>query len=162
MSVKNIVFIGMPGCGKSAVAREVAARLGRKWYDSDREIEMSEGIGVPEIFERFGEEYFRRIETETLLELTSRSGVVISVGGGAVTRNAELLRRNAVVVYLERPLEAIAATLEPGSRPLLKDADSLWELYAKRRALYEETCDFKIDNSGAIGDAAERVLEALE
>ncbi|MDR1590340.1 MAG: shikimate kinase [Oscillospiraceae bacterium] len=161
MNSKNIVFIGMPGCGKSAVARAVASRLGRKWYDSDVEIEASEGIGVPEIFKRFGEEYFRRLETETLLELSSRSGAVISAGGGAVARNAGLLRRNAVVVYLERTLEDIAAAVAPGSRPLLKDPGSLRELYGKRRVLYEDTCDLKINNSGSIEETAERVLEAL-
>ncbi|MDR2356710.1 MAG: shikimate kinase [Oscillospiraceae bacterium] len=161
MSEKNIVFIGMPGCGKTDVAREVAARLGRKCYDSDAEIELSEGLRIPEIFERFGEEYFRRVETDTLLELSSRSGVVISAGGGSVVRNAGLLRHNAVVVYLERPLESIAATMAPGTRPLLKEPGSLRELYAKRRVLYENTCDFKIDNSGSIENAVEEVLEAL-
>lgn len=158
---KNIVFIGMPGCGKTSVARVVAARLGRRWYDTDDMVERSEGIGIPEIFERFGEEYFRRLETDAILELSSKSGAVISVGGGAVARNASLLRRNAVVVYLTRPLEDIAASAAPGTRPLVKGPDSLRELYERRRELYEGTCDLAIGNAGAIEDAAEKVLEAL-
>jgi shikimate kinase len=152
----------MPGCGKTTVARAVSERLGRKWYDVDACIEASEGICVSEIFKRFGEEYFRRLETDKLLDLSSKTGAVISTGGGAVVRNAALLRLNSIVFWLTRPLDAIAACVEPGGeRPLLRDSGSLRELYDARRALYAKTCDFIIDNSGAPEDAAERVLEAL-
>lgn len=151
----------MPGCGKTSVACAAAERLGRKWYDTDDMVERSEGIGIPEIFERFGEEYFRRLETDAIIELCSKSGAVISVGGGAVARNASLLKRNAVVVYLTRPLEDIAASAAPGTRPLLKGPDSLRELYERRREQYEGACDLAIDNTGALEDTVERVLEAL-
>jgi shikimate kinase len=158
---KNIVFIGMPGCGKTSVGRAVADRLGRRMYDTDEMVEMSEGIGIPEIFERFGEEYFRRLETEAIIELCSKAGAVISAGGGALARNASLLKRNAVVVYLKRPIEDIFACVEPGSRPLVRGLGDLRELYERRRELYEGTCDIEIYNTGALDDTTERVLEAL-
>lgn len=158
---KNIVFIGMPGCGKTAVSRLVAGALGRPWSDSDLAIEAAEGMRVAEIFAQRGEEHFRRLETECIARLTAPGGSVIAVGGGAVLRNGGLLRQNAVVVYLRRSVESILSTLEPGVRPLLRGEESLRETYRQRQALYERLCDIAVENEGAIGETVKKVLEAL-
>jgi shikimate kinase len=158
---RNLALIGMPGSGKSTVARAVAARLGREWCDTDAMAEQSCGMSVSEIFKEFGEEYFRHLETDIIQGLASKSGAVISTGGGAVERNADSLARSATVVYLRRPLEAIAGSVERSARPLLRGSGDLERLYERRRAMYEAACDYIVDNSGAFDDAVERVLEVL-
>ena len=100
--MKNIVFIGMPGCGKTTVSKRVARALALPCFDSDREIEAAENMSIAEIFALKGEEYFRRKETECILRLSKMHGAVIAVGGGAVLRNSDTLQKNATVIFLDR------------------------------------------------------------
>lgn len=101
---KSIILIGMMGCGKSSVAKELSKRLQCDAVDTDREIEKRAGISIPDIFEFAGEEGFRRRETETLRDVLKREGVVIATGGGIVTRpeNRELIQASGChVIYLK-------------------------------------------------------------
>jgi shikimate kinase len=160
---KNIVFIGMPGCGKTSVSRLVAKALGRPWHDCDAEIEAAEGMSVARIFAQKGEEHFRRLETERLKKLSELSGAVISAGGGAVLRNGELLRKNATVIYLERDIANIMASIAPGdgARPLLKEPGALARLYGERHGLYKSLCDIAVSNDGDPQSAARRAIELV-
>lgn len=160
--MRNVVFIGMPGCGKTTISQMAATSLGRPWFDSDRELEAAEGMSIPEIFAQKGEEYFRRMETECIAGLMRRKGAVIAVGGGAVERNREVIKDSSTVVYLRRSVESIRATLEPDTRPLLKDAESLSVLYERRRGIYETLSDITIDNEGGVEDTVKKVLEAIK
>ena len=154
----NIVFIGMPGCGKTVVSQRVAELLKLPWFDSDWEIEKAEGMGIPEIFAQKGEDYFRWAETACITMLMSFKDAVIAVGGGAVERNHEIIGHNSEVIYLRRSINSIWASLEPGARPLIRDADSLHALYRRRRGIYEAMSDFTVENDGGIDDAARKVI----
>lgn len=160
--MRNIVFIGLPGCGKTTVSSLVAQALRAPWYDSDAEIEKSEGMRVSEIFARRGEACFRAAERACVERLAALNGAVIALGGGAVLQNGETIKNNAVVIYLRRSVGDILATLEPGTRPLLKDPGNLERLFLQRGGLYEALCDVAVDSGQTVEETAKRVLEALK
>ena len=157
-TMRNIVLIGMPGCGKSTVGALLAAATGRPFYESDALVEQRSALSVPEIFRRYGEERFRSLETQTLSELGALSGAVIATGGGCVTReeNYPLLHQNAVIVRLERSLDKLPREGRPISLSTEPD-----ELYARRRPLYERFADFTVDNDGAPEETVEAILNIL-
>lgn len=155
---ENAVLVGMPGSGKSAVGRALAARLKREFFDSDAEIERRAGP-IEEIFARGGEETFRRIEKEVIEELSKKSGVVLATGGGAVKDKANVaaLRRNGKILYIDRPVEKLALK----GRPLSKDRETVKRLYEERRALYEDAADVRVKNVGALAEAEEAAFRAF-
>lgn len=95
--LRNIILIGMPGSGKSAVAAALGKALGREVVEADELISQRTGMSIPEIFARSGEETFRKLETEVLAEQGKRSGIILSTGGGCVTQaeNYPLLHQTA-------------------------------------------------------------------
>lgn len=139
--MKNIAFIGMPGCGKSTFARYAAERFQREVIDLDKAYEEAYGISPASEITANGEETFRQKETELLRDVAYLSGKVISCGGGIVTRdeNVEILRANSIVVYLDRPLEILASNDRP-----LSARYGVEELYSRRHKLYENACDIKL------------------
>lgn len=155
---ENLVLIGMPGSGKTTLARLLGAATGRPAWDCDEEIVRRTGLSVEEIFDRWGEEKFRELETEVLGDLGSRWGGILATGGGCVTRpeNRDLLRQNGKVIWLQRDIGRLQA---PG-RPLLRRND-LAELYRQRHALYESFSDGTILNNGALEDALRRLKECI-
>ncbi len=155
-ATENIIFIGMPGCGKSAVGALVAQKLGKPFLDADKVLEKKAGMSIPEIFERFGEAYFRNLETQTLEELGKQSGLVIACGGGAVTRteNYPLLHQNGRILWLQRPV----GLLPTDGRPLSRNTD-LQQLYEARHPMYAAFADCIINNSGQICETVKNVLE---
>ena len=157
--MSNIVLIGMPGCGKSMVGRNLAKALDRPFIDADREIERASQMPIPVIFDREGEEGFRKRETETLAELGKGSGAVIATGGGCVTRseNYPLLHQNGFIVWLTRDL----SKLPTAGRPLSQQ-NSAETLYAQRRDKYAAFADLTVDNDGPLEDTLKQILEALK
>ena len=103
---ENIVLIGMPSCGKSTLAREIATLTGRTLIDTDENIEKDAKMTIPEIFETYGEKYFRDLESKLIASLSQSQGLIISTGGGAVLRseNVENLKKNGVVCFLDRDI----------------------------------------------------------
>lgn len=156
--MKNILLIGMPGCGKTTLGAALAQKLNRPFVDADRELEARAGKDIPSIFREEGEDGFRRREHELLTELTRRSGAVLAVGGGAVTRadNLDLLRQNSRVVWLRRPLEALPTEGRP-----LSQSRPLAELWREREPLYRAAADLTVDNTGAPEEGVRKILEAL-
>ena len=118
LNAENVFLIGPMGSGKTAVGRQLAARLGLAFLDSDAEIEARTGVDIAYIFEKEGEAGFREREREVLDALTGQSGVLVSTGGGAVldADNRERLRSRGCVVYLrtsvkqQSPARGAAAT----------------------------------------------------
>lgn len=152
---QNIVLIGMPGCGKSSVAAELARLTGREKIDADEEIERRTGKLIPEIFAEGGEALFRRLETEVLADLGKRSGVILATGGGCVTRpeNYPLLHQNGRIVWIQRDLELLAKEGRPIS--LSKDIS---QIYVERKELYETFADRIAVNDGTPAECVEKIL----
>lgn len=156
-SKRNIVFIGMPGSGKTVMGRRLAAALRRPFEDVDRTIEKECGRHIPDIFAEDGENAFREMETEYTKRLCRSSGKVISTGGGVVTRpeNRRFLRENSVVIYLIRPTSALTVKNRPVSNSV-----PLEQLAAQRIPLYKEWSDVKLYNSG-IGPTVGEIIRFL-
>lgn len=162
--MKNIVLIGMPGSGKTAVGALAAERLGRKLLDTDAMVEAAEGMTIPELFSRRGEGYFRDCESAAVQRAASEQNAVIATGGGAVLRpeNVAALRETGVICFLDRPPEEIAEE-EHGGRPLIGgDREKVFELYRRRISLYRAAADCTVPNRGTAQDAAELLLHTLE
>ena len=154
---RNILLIGMPGCGKSTVGRALAQALGRPLADLDEEIAARAGMSIPEIFAGQGEEAFRRLEHQVLLDAARKSGTVIACGGGIVTRpeNLDPMRRNSAVVFLRRDLKLLPSAGRP-----LSQRDGPEKLYRQRKPLYEKAADFAVDNitvEGAVSEIIRRL-----
>lgn len=154
--MKNIVLVGMPGCGKSTVGKALAKCLSRPFFDADEEIVRRAGKPIPEIFQAEGEAGFRKIETEVLFDLCRQSGAVIATGGGAVTvpKNHDILRQNSLVVFINRDI----AVLPTAGRPLSEQND-LHEMFRHRLPLYRAVCDYEVDGNGKIQTVTDRVAE---
>ncbi len=156
----NIIFIGMPGSGKTTLGKIIAKELGFSFYDSDKYIEAKSGKTVAEIFAEYGEAHFRNLEAQAMEELCSLENTVISTGGGVVERpeNVDILKKSGTVIFINRPTEEIAANINTAKRPLLKDGkNKLFELYKRRINLYKNACHIEIINSGSIDDAVEKI-----
>ena len=156
---QNVVLVGMPGCGKTTVGQQLAKRLGFAFVDTDEEIIKREGP-ITAIFEQHGESGFRDIESAVIREVAARQGVVIATGGGAVLRpeNVSLLKENGRVYFLDRPLDALAAT---NDRPLSRDREALEKRYHERYAIYCACCDQHITDTAMPETAVSSIEEAF-
>ncbi len=147
----NIFLVGLMGAGKTTIGRQLARRLGKRFVDSDHEIEARTGASIPWIFEIEGEASFRRREADMIRELSGQEGIVLATGGGAVLNPAsrELLAARGTVVYLRASIGSIMQrTAHDRNRPLLQTADprrKLEELMAQRDPLYRAVADLVID-----------------
>ncbi len=151
-----IIFIGLPGSGKSTVGRQLARKLSASFMDSDHLIEQRLGCSIREYFEREGEQAFRDVEEAVLAEAVSMHAhsnisTVLATGGGAVIRenNRRLLRGAGRVIYLRSSPEDLYKRLRHDrNRPLLQGVDPmqrLKDLYAQRDPLYRETAHFQVE-----------------
>lgn len=157
--MKNIVLIGMPGCGKSTIGALLAEKLNRTFVDADEEIIRLAGKSIPDIFAQDGEDVFRHWETMALENLGKQSALVIATGGGCVTRsrNYPLLHQNGMIVWLQRDL----SQLPTDGRPL-SQANRMEEMYALRRPMYEAFGDIRVSNAGCPEDTVNEILSHLE
>ena len=149
----NIFLIGPMGAGKTTVGRQLARRLDRSFYDSDREVEAACGVDIPTIFDFEGEAGFRSREERMIDLLTSKPDIVLATGGGAVLReeNRNYLRSRGIVVFLDVDIDVqVERTSRNNSRPLLRQGDpktTLMEISKQRGPIYRELAHVRISTS---------------
>ena len=160
------------GSGKSAVGKKISILYGMDFIDTDEYIVEKEGMSINEIFERFGEDTFRKMETETLRELSLKCyNTVMATGGGIVLRkeNVNILKDIGKIYYLMASPEEIYNRIQyDTTRPLLKSGSSdevkekIKTMMEQRRAYYDMSCDIKIETDGKTPEEiAELVYSAL-
>jgi len=151
---KNLFLIGPMGAGKSAVGRQLARLMHLDFVDSDEEIENRTGVDIPFIFEKEGEEGFRKREVKVIDELSQRQGVVLATGGGAVLdpgSRSHLGARGFVVYLFTTVQQQLDRTQRGRHRPLLEDGEReevMELLMAERDPLYREIADLTIETDG--------------
>ena len=152
-STGNIVLIGMPGSGKSSCGRQLGKICGREHIDLDDAFSERFGKSPADVIRESGEDEFREMETEVLSTYASRSGLVLSTGGGVVTRpeNYRLMHQNGTIVMLDRPLNELSSKGRP-----ISQASGVEELARRRMPLYVSWADMVVTCTGsARGDALE-------
>ncbi|MBQ6289582.1 MAG: shikimate dehydrogenase [Clostridia bacterium] len=155
---ENLVLIGMPGSGKSAVGKILTETTGKPLADTDQLIVEKAGKSIPEIFREDGEPAFRDLESEIIRELSLQGGQVISTGGGAVLRpeNVTLLRQNGRLFWLDRAPDSLVPT---DDRPLADTAAKMKQLYQEREPVYRASADMIIPVFGTPEDTASLILQ---
>ena len=155
----NAVLVGMPGSGKSSVAKCLAKLTGKDLFDTDELVFIKTGKTPKEIIESQGEKQFRKIETEVLKELSLKRNAIISTGGGVVTvpENEFFVRCASNVVFVKRKLKLLSTD----NRPLTSDYKKIKSVYKKRKKLYKKFSDVKVVNDD-IEETAKRIIKLCE
>ncbi len=157
--LRNVVLIGMPGCGKTTAGKYLAKRLGKEFLDLDKLIAERAGKPIPAIFAEGGEDAFRALESQIVREAGGRTGCVISTGGGVVTReeNYAPLHQNGVIIHVTRSL----GSLPTKGRPISQSTD-LGELWRRREPLYRRFADATVDNDGPLDYTLRNIEKELK
>lgn len=155
----NVILVGMPSCGKSSVGRAVAKLLNKEFVDLDTVIENRLNMPIPQVFERYGEEYFRNIESEVTKEYGKHGGLVIATGGGTPMReeNRDALAQNGFVVWLKRDISLLTSKSRPVSQKV-----GVERLYEERKDTYKTFADVEIKNDCDIRTVAENIVRVYE
>lgn len=157
---RNVVLVGMPSCGKTTVGKRLAELTGREFADTDEEIVKRIGMSIADFFAKHGEDAFRKIESEVIADLVKGAGLVVATGGGAVLKkeNVRAIKRNSIVVFVNRPLDMLVAT---NDRPLSSSVDKVKKLYEQRYDIYKSVADEIADGSGDIDEVANQIRRKL-
>lgn len=153
---RNIVLCGMPSCGKTTTGKKIAKICNKKFFDVDDEVVKTRNETISEIFKKYGEKEFRKAESEVVERLSCLNGLVIATGGGTVLNesNVRALKRNGIVVFLDRNLENLVAT---DDRPLSSDKEKLEKLFNERYDVYKSCADIVVDANGNVDDVVEKI-----
>lgn len=150
----NIVLIGFMGAGKSTISDYLSTVFDMEIVEMDQLIADREEMSIPDIFATYGEEYFRNLETNLLIEMQDKKNVVISCGGGVPMRErnvVEMKKNGRVVLLTAKPETILYRVKDNHDRPLLegnKNVDYIAELMEKRREKYEAAADIVIETDG--------------
>ena len=157
---RNIVLVGMPGCGKTTIGKRLALELGCQFIDTDDVITEQQQKTPAQIISSVGEDEFRKIESKVCQELATKNGVVIATGGGAVLRqeNVVYLKNNGVIFFVDRDIANICPT---DDRPLSDSRAKLQSVYDKRYPIYTECADFVIKTDENLEHSISKIKEAL-
>lgn len=162
--MKNkVVFIGMPGCGKSTIGILISKELKINFIDMDKYIENMTSKTIPELFEQ-GESYFRDFESLACRELAKENNIIISSGGGVVKRkeNIDVLKEEAFIIFIDRPLEELLRDVDISKRPLLEEGRvKITKLYEERYESYRVFADKIIRNDRELGNIVNEIKEVI-
>ena len=159
---RHIFLVGMPGSGKSALGRRVAAKLQMPYLDTDVYLTETTGMDTAQLYSTFGEQAFRDGETRLLQQLINATPGVISTGGGVCLReiNRKLMRNHGIIVLIDRPLDDILLDVRAEKRPFLaqRPREEVEALFNERLPIYRAAADVVMDN----GNGFHNGLAALE
>ena len=160
----KIVMIGMPGCGKSTLGEIFAKEINYNFCDMDNYIESISQETIPHLFEK-GEDYFREWETKACKEMSKLKRSVIACGGGVVKKdiNMEILKKECLIIFIDRPVEIIVEDVNVKTRPLLKEGvHKVYDLYNERYNLYMKAADIRIENRGTIDEIILKIKSSVK
>ena len=164
--MKNIILCGFMGSGKTVVGKMVAERLGLAFYDTDEMIVKKTGMQISDIFSKYGEPYFRGLETEVIKGFAKTENCLVSLGGGLAANrvNHPYLKEAGVTVLLDCGIEETLRRITGDkSRPLTAGgAEDIINRYNFRKPIYESVADVVVDSSGTADITTENLLKALE
>lgn len=167
--MKNIYLIGFMGAGKSTIAKELVKKTDAKRIEMDQMIVDQQGMAISDIFDKYGEEHFRDLETELLRSFSGKTNLVVSCGGGSVLRdeNAGLMKENGCIILLKATPETIYERVKNSTeRPILNgnmNVEFISELMEKRRERYESVADITVCVDGKEkAEICEEILEAVK
>lgn len=166
--MKNVYLIGFMGSGKSTVACELRRQTATILVEMDQVIEEQQRMTITKIFEKYGEEYFRNIETELLWDLGTQENLIVSCGGGCVLReqNAEVMKKSGRVVLLLAQPETVLERLRNNvDRPLLNGnmtLEYIARLMSERKPRYEAVADIVVVTDGrSVAEICAEILKRL-
>ena len=168
-NIQNIFLIGFMGAGKSSIAKELSKKLQMNIVEMDQRIVQEQGMSINEIFEKYGEDHFRDIESQLILDLGNTEPVIVSCGGGVVIRqeNSQYMKKSGKVVFLTAKPETIFERVRYSKdRPILNgnmNVEFIADLMAKRLPLYEAAADVVIQTDGKpLSVIADEIIKAVQ
>src|SRR5437764_9319457 len=162
----KIYLVGFMGAGKTAVGRELSARVGAPFFDLDELIEAAEKVSIKDVFAQHGEPYFRKRERDVLRSTRHLESAVVATGGGTFTfdDNIQFIQSEGLSVYLSAPYVLLRARIgdKAAERPLFRDDSAAHELLAQR-VKYYRTADVTIEirEEETPGEIVERLILEL-
>ena len=160
---KNIVLIGLTGCGKTTVGKMLAQKMNYDFIDMDDFIVESTGKTVPELF-AISEEYFRSCETKACKALSNKRKTVIASGGGAVKKQENMKINKSILLLssVDRPVDNIVGDIEIKNRPLLVNGPNiLYRLHDERYDLYKNQCHYRVENDKTLDELVNTIITII-
>ena len=153
----NISLIGMPSSGKTTISLELKALLNKEVIDTDSLIEKEINMPISSFLTKDNEKEFRNIESSVIEKISKQNNLIISTGGGVIKRqeNIDYLRRNSIIIFIDRDLELLQAT---SSRPLSNNKNDLQKLYNERYNIYVSSCDYIVKNNNELKSTINEIL----
>jgi shikimate kinase len=163
---EKIFLVGFMGSGKSTVGRLLAKKLKIPFVDLDEEIEIREGLTIPQIFSLKGEEYFRKLELEVLKDVTYSLPTFVMATGGGLGANPlamDFMKKHGKVVWLDIDFGTFKhRTGKDENRPLLKKSEKeLKELFEKRKKVYSQA-HFRVESQKSVEETVKKILTILD
>ena len=163
----NIILCGFMASGKTSIAKALSKELGYPYIDTDALIIKESKMSIPEIFDKYGEDYFRDLEYDIAKKTADMKGGVVSTGGGMLTfdRNGEVLQKSGIIICLVRDFDSIYREIKSDkNRPLAqtKTKDELREMYESRILKYQKYADYIVGNDGSVDDCVKKIMSIID
>ena len=162
----HIFLVGMAGAGKTSLGRRLATNLNLPFIDTDQRVSEIMGMSVIEIFQSFGEAFFRNAESGVLMELVGKPPCVVSTGGGlpTVQENVQLMQNLGIIIHVDRPLDQILSDIKMERRPTLIGGshENVIDQYNERMGYYRACADYRLDNSHGFAVGLQTLTQMIE